>query len=343
MRQDGVLTALAEGESSPACAIVNVGGEMCWTHSDEHFARVRAAHGVPDGFARGLDLRALRPSGGKGGQRIGHSADGRYLVKELSAGDHASLRFHAAALCARMLAPDSLLSPLLLHFERAGRRYLAMLNALPAAPGLRWHRRYDLKGNRDDKLVEEDGERIAEAHKRWWHWHTCWYGCDMLPGCATAARVRYVRGKEAAFRVRFAVGIAAARRIAAMTAADSALLAARGLIDYSLVVGILLLSPLSPVPDVDGRRQLVVRRADATYVFYVSIIDFLQRWTWCTRLAWLLKLPCAPKPQATVPPGQYARQFARSAALRFTAGGGDGDGGPVIDPPSPALAPKPRP
>ena len=45
-------------------------------------------------------------------------------------------------------------------------------------------------------------------------------------------------------------------------------------------------------------------------MFYIGIIDILQRWTASKKIAHGIKACCAPHPISTVPPASYARQFA---------------------------------
>lgn len=59
---------------------------------------------------------------------------------------------------------------------------------------------YDLKGCNDDKILERDGERLAEVHKRIWQVHL-WCGAC----CWSDARKAYYAGKREAFREQFHV------------------------------------------------------------------------------------------------------------------------------------------
>lgn len=320
----------------------DVGGEEVWAFSDGHFARVREKHAVPPDFlsTKQFSFRSLRLFGGKGGNLMAFTTDRRYLVKELSAVDHRSLSMHTVTIVERVLTGDSLIVPLFLHFARssaggAARHYVVMRNVLPALPtGLVFHKKYDLKGNRDDKLLEDEGDSIDEVHKRCFHCHTCWYGCDgWLPLCTTASRKRYLLGKAAAWSARFAVGAENAARIVGMLRGDSDTLCSLNLMDYSLMVGILRVPEGQPVPEAGGLQQFTVRRSGSTYVYYLGVIDFLQEWTLQKRAAMLIKLPFAPKPLSTVPPALYAHQFAVNLERKFLAAdaeAGDGAEGPPV-------------
>lgn len=295
----------------------DVGGEPVFVFNDAHFARVRDKHGIANNFLAKFEFRSLRLFGGKGGNLMAFTVDKRFLVKELSKGDNVSLLKRTPLLVDRQITGDSLICPLYLHFQRGTKRYLVMRNVLPSVPGLEWFRKYDLKGNRDDKMLEQDGEELLEVHKRCFHVHNCWYGCDVVPCCTTSGRRRYLMGKNHAFETQFAMGEAQGERIVGMLLGDADVLAGVGVMDYSLIVGIAKLREGAAVPPADGLNQFVVSHEGWTYVYYLGVIDFLQEWTAAKRVAALIKGPFAPKPQSTVPPARYAEQFAASMSRKF--------------------------
>eukprot|EP00967_Tisochrysis_lutea_P052106 scaffold64517_cov36-Tisochrysis_lutea.AAC.1 len=155
-----------------------VGGELCATHNDEAFARVRAASGVPDSFLCTFDWSSLAPGGGKGGSLLAfHSHGSRdFVVKELSPSDHATLLGLAPTYCEHVVAPrGSLLAPLYAHFHRhsTGVTYVVMGSVLPqpaaeitaaASPCI-----YDLKGTADDKTLVYQGSKVQDVHKRFYN------------------------------------------------------------------------------------------------------------------------------------------------------------------------------
>jgi hypothetical protein len=310
-------------EAGPAPSSYEVSGESVLAFHDGAFARVRELHEVPETFLAKFDFRTLRLFGGKGGNLMAFTEDRRFLVKELNKGDHASLLRHTPMLVERLLAPDTLLCQLLAHFVRGAKRYVAMRNVLPSARGLVWHRLYDLKGNRDDKLLEEDGDGLDEVHKRCYDCHKCWYGCDgLVPFCTTAGRKRYVMGKQHAYDTVFELGDVHAARLTRALRADASMLAAAGLMDYSLIVGVLLLKGAEqPPPTEPGLDAYVVEQGGRTYVYYVGIIDYLQEWTTAKVAAMWIKTAVAPKPMSTVPPPLYGQQFAESLGRKFKGGG----------------------
>jgi hypothetical protein len=76
-----------------------------------------------------------------------------------------------------------------------------------AKPKRRASQSYDLKGCNDDKILDYDGHRMEEVHKRIWSLHM-WCGrC-----CWSDARKRYYDGKRAAYREQFHVVIERERR-----------------------------------------------------------------------------------------------------------------------------------
>jgi len=59
---------------------------------------------------------------------------------------------------------------------------------------------YDLKGCNDDKILERDGERLTEVHKRIWQVHMWCGSC-----CWSPERKVYYQGKQQAFTEQFHV------------------------------------------------------------------------------------------------------------------------------------------
>ena len=71
---------------------LRVGDAECVTVKDDHFVKVRRALHVSDDFLDGtLDLRKLAGGGGKGGDLMTRTFDGRFFVKQLNGGDAKSL------------------------------------------------------------------------------------------------------------------------------------------------------------------------------------------------------------------------------------------------------------
>eukprot|EP00303_Exanthemachrysis_gayraliae_P003723 CAMPEP_0205999126 /NCGR_PEP_ID=MMETSP1464-20131121/662_1 /ASSEMBLY_ACC=CAM_ASM_001124 /TAXON_ID=119497 /ORGANISM="Exanthemachrysis gayraliae, Strain RCC1523" /LENGTH=440 /DNA_ID=CAMNT_0053372309 /DNA_START=1 /DNA_END=1324 /DNA_ORIENTATION=+ len=302
-------------------AVFDVGGEEVSCHMDDAFSKLRRKYSVSNTFLKEFSFDSLKLFGGKGGNLMAFTANKRFLVKELSDGDHGSLLTHARAIVGHMTDGPTLIVPMFLHFTRPknGRPYLVMLNCLPTHRGIIWHKRYDLKGNRDDKLMEEDGEDIPEVHKRCFAVHKCWYGCDVIPLCNTPARKRYYQGKVEAFTTTFNMSEQHAKSIVGAVKADTDLFRGLGLMDYSMICGIIKQGQSDPVPPAEGLYQFVLNYDGATYIYYLGIIDFLQEWTSTKVIAAALKAPLAPKPLSTVPPPKYADQFYSAMEHKFKA------------------------
>jgi len=308
----------------------DVGGEQVQAYNDALFAQVRQKYAVQPNFLAKFDMKSLRMFGGKGGNLMAFTLDKRYLVKEISSDDQQSMLKHARTIIARQMTGESLICPLFLHFTRQGKNYVVMLNVLPADSGVIWHKKYDLKGNRDDKLLEDDGRDVVEVHKRCFYCHNCWYGCDVIPCCTTMERKRYFLGKKHAFETEFITSDAQAKRIVSMVTGDAKLLGEAGVMDYSLIIGIIRQGEKESIPPADGRNQFVFTYGGWTYVYYMGIIDFLQEWTSTKKIAAVIKAPLAPKPLSTVPPQQYADQFARAMQGKFKGLGSSRPEGAVI-------------
>lgn len=242
----------------------NVGGESVTSHNDGLYKKLREHVGVPASFLEKLDFSQLEKFGGKGGKPMTLvQPDRKYLVKELAGDDHKSLLKHGGDIVDHLLRNESLIVPVLLHFTRHGKHYLAMRNCFPSREGTIWHRKYDLKGNRDDKVMDQDGESVPTVNKRCFHFHTCWYGCDMVPLLQTSARQRYYAGKKEAFTKHFSLAAPQAERVIAMCKADAELFGLLGTMDYSLMVGVMKIGTGETVPPADGLKQFVVVRARA--------------------------------------------------------------------------------
>jgi len=232
----------------------------------------------------------------------------------------------------------SLLCRIYLHFRRSnGKSYMVMGNWLPNMKktfdpetqeyetNCDWEAIYDLKGCRDDKTMVEHGERIKEVHMR------CW-DCPMMCGCTGGKdRERYYKGKCDAFDKQFPVSNIQHRAIMLMMQRDTNLLRDLGLMDYSLIMGVMKVGAYSSVeavcpPGMDGddlqpfiSQEKKPGGGGASYAYYFGIIDFLQEWSGGKQCAHIIKDACAPHPIATIPPDEYADQFFDNFQDKFTA------------------------
>ena len=94
-----------------------VGGEEVLFYNDAYFAKVRARYGVDKRCvetAEAFNWHRIKPSLGKGGDAMGFSADGRYIVKELGS-DHGPL-VRITRDYVRHVCGDSLLARFIFHF-----------------------------------------------------------------------------------------------------------------------------------------------------------------------------------------------------------------------------------
>lgn len=81
-----------DGVASEKVERLRVGDADCATVKDERFVVLRRAFDIPDDFLDGtLDLKKLAGGGGKGGDLMTRTFDGRFFVKQLNAGDAKSL------------------------------------------------------------------------------------------------------------------------------------------------------------------------------------------------------------------------------------------------------------
>jgi len=273
------------------------------------FCELRALERVPDDFINsGWDLDQLQAGGGKGGTlmvRVGCS----YIVKELSAGDHASLLAIAGDYSQHVRAGETLLCPIYLHFRdvETGRFFFAMRNSVGKGP---FAAMYDLKGCADDKTIELDGNPIKAVHKRIWN-----VGMWLSKSSWTEERCRYYEGKLAARSVDIMMTPEQRSSFLKCLKRDTEFLAAHELMDYSLLVAIRE-GPAGESasgasrPSAPGHRPLVRKGPNGgESSLHLSIIDFLQKWTNAKRVASGIKFLETNK--ATIPPGAYAERFRK--------------------------------
>eukprot|EP00929_Paragymnodinium_shiwhaense_P047094 TRINITY_DN2389_c1_g1_i4.p1 TRINITY_DN2389_c1_g1~~TRINITY_DN2389_c1_g1_i4.p1 ORF type:complete len:411 (-),score=84.59 TRINITY_DN2389_c1_g1_i4:197-1429(-) len=286
--------------------------------NDQVFCELRAFAQVPTDFVNeGWSLESLQKGGGKGGSLMASIGD-RYLVKEMSVGDHKTLLALAGSYGRHVRSGETLLCPIYLHFRdmKTGRYFFAMRNSVGSGPfiGL-----YDLKGCADDKTIERDGHKIQAVHKRIWN-----VGMWLSETSWTEERRRYFAGKQDARN--FSLGLLAELHASVLQCIrrDTQWLASNNLMDYSLLVAVK--EPIAQGTLASGGsgpsslgHQHVMRRdvgSGGDIALHVSIIDFLQRWTTGKKIARCIKM-CETN-KATVPPSMYAERFCRHFEQRFT-------------------------
>eukprot|EP01062_Namystynia_karyoxenos_P011912 TRINITY_DN14279_c0_g2_i1.p1 TRINITY_DN14279_c0_g2~~TRINITY_DN14279_c0_g2_i1.p1 ORF type:complete len:773 (+),score=262.06 TRINITY_DN14279_c0_g2_i1:85-2403(+) len=357
-------------ERPPALAQLVVGSRTLDLEEDRSFALLRQRMGIPDDFLKdNFDFAKMAPGGGKGGDCMARTHCKQWWVKDLNPGDFAALTSpgfleeyvgHVTADGGR-----SIICRLVALLNDGGRRMIVMSNCLPSPdqswghiasqfegspPSAGWSYLFDLKGNRDDKLMMRDGAPTPQVHKRCWkcNWVVgeC-MGCTKLC-CLTAERLGYRDGKNIAFTECFHMTPPDARRIRETVEADVRFFQRIGLMDYSAIVGVMQLRP-GVEPPVPGKGQLfaqpcVSEHQGRRYAYYWGIIDFLQLWTCGKKAAHVIKAVCAPKPISTVEPTRYGEQFLDFVRRRVLADGDVPTGGAQPPPgngaiPPPALPP----
>lgn len=330
--------ALHESQLTPLTLKVRTKGrvttEEVHLYNDRHFKRVRDLAGLDDQLLIHFDLENdLKPGGGKGGDLMGFTPDSKYLIKEVKPSDQVSLELYAEQYVDQVTSPTkpSLLPLFYLHFMRksSGTNFVVMNNFLPsptrfparmgvlgddAGAGVTgWDVKYDLKGCMDDKIQERAGKKIVEVHKRFFKF---WMYC----GCGISdARVLYEQGKRDAFSCQFHVTPQQAKHIQQMIKNDAEWCEKWGLMDHSLVAGVLShpLSKLEEEPDVSklfpkspiADQPYMCQYKGRVWALYLGVIDFLQLWNCTKKCAHCIKLCCAPKPMSTVDPEEYSLQF----------------------------------
>eukprot|EP00401_Gymnodinium_catenatum_P067389 CAMPEP_0117506522 /NCGR_PEP_ID=MMETSP0784-20121206/25951_1 /TAXON_ID=39447 /ORGANISM="" /LENGTH=343 /DNA_ID=CAMNT_0005301997 /DNA_START=182 /DNA_END=1213 /DNA_ORIENTATION=+ len=296
-----------------AAVVIQPAGRIAKLFNDDTFSKLRAQAQVPDDFVNsGWDYDMLTGGGGKGGSlmaRVGNE----FIVKELSDGDHNVLVSVAESYGHHVRGGETLLCPIYLHYmdTLSGRKFFVMRNSIGLGP---FRLVYDLKGCADDKTVVRDDTPVVAVHKRitkpsMWIGKRAW----------SEKRHVYYRGKVEARSVTLDVTHEQRSQILSMIKRDTNWFKGHGLMDYSLLVAVQEV-PSSATrdssPSIVGPRPWVRKGpGNVDVVLHVSIIDFLQKWTFAKKVAMLLK--SVERNKATVPPAQYADRFFRHFSERF--------------------------
>lgn len=294
----------------PECPIIEPAGRSVTLFNDALFGEMRRLANVPDDFAnQGWCFDNFECGGGKGGCPIAVIGS-KYLVKELSNGDHQTLLEIAQSYVEHVRGGDTLLCAILLHFQdvATGRMFFAMRSATGDGPFLAL---YDLKGCNDDKTLELMGEKIRKSR-------TMWSTCTCSG--ASQALARYNAGKKAAAKADLVVTNEQRAAVMRRLERDTRWLAENGLMDYSLLVGVKTGNAgfMDSAKGQLGQDPFVRRCADGSEVAVcVAIIDYLQRWTFVKKAAEVIKV--FESNRATISPGPYAERFLKHFGDRFTA------------------------
>jgi len=320
-----------------------VAGQPAVFYNDELFIQMREAFEVSPQFlgAANFNLQCLGDGGGKGGQLLGCTLDGRFVVKELNKADHDGLLKNSSLYVQHVLGSrGSMLVQMFAHFRQEDKNFIVMANLLPDVTHM--DEVYDLKFCDDDKAVQHDQRPIKAVHRRWYKCPCC---TCLDKQCASQQRQAYKAGKIRAAKVPFQMTPAQKKIVIEQINRDCDWLQQVGLMDYSLIVGIKM-RPLRPhesaqplgfeedpsaltsglrisqrqrsqghlhMPVVcvikDERDQLQVLE------YYIGIIDFLQAWTTVKKIAWCVKF--AEWNKATVNPSIYGPRFKARAQERI--------------------------
>jgi len=286
-------------------------GLECSIWNDEHFRQVRRKASVPDDFVNsGWSMDDFVAGGGKGGTLMA-PVGVKYIVKELSGGDHKTLLELSQSLCEHVSTGDTLLSLIFLHFtdKSSGRHFFVMENTVGGGENKAL---YDLKGCADDKTLVQNGRKVRAVHKRIWNL-SMW--CTRMAW--STERWEYYAGKKAAKKIALQVTDMQRRSLLERMKRDIDFLIVNRLMDYSLLVAVKA-SPSDFVGDGDGAHRFVRRSPEGEEVLTcISIIDYLQKWTMGKKIAKHVK--CLECDKATVPPETYGRRFMRHFSARLVA------------------------
>ncbi|CAD7974435.1 unnamed protein product [Amoebophrya sp. A25] len=314
-------------------------GKTVSCYNDSQFAEIRRRCGLSEDFL--LDQFEFSPEffksqGGKGGELMCWTRDRKFIVKQLSAGDHATLLDIAGHYVVHVLSGKTFLTLIPLHFEYEGRQYMVMISCLAksvdgydfgiGAEG--FDALYDLKGCADDKLMMQKGKKIVAVRKRIWH---LWMWCG---SCLWSQQRRLYYTEKRLARKWKMDGLPQATRdliVETIRRDCEDFLIPQGLMDYSLIVATKKLVPEAPSPALRQRidaalpteaenwsSPLLVDRQEGSELLCVGIIDFLQRWTLIKKVAMYIKV--LERDKASIPPQAYGRRFVERFAAKFVVG-----------------------
>jgi len=292
-------------EESVPQSLITPAGRECEVWNDEYFSQLRKDAGVPDDFINAdWSYDQLEKGGGKGGTLMAFLW-GKYIVKEMNAGDHKAMLEITPSYVDHLHEDKSMISLVFLHYKdiQSGRTFFAMRNEVGNGP---FHALYDLKGCADDKTIQLNGKAVKDVHKRIWNL-SMWCGkCKW-----SEDRKTYYKGKQDAAHLKLRMTEEQRAVLVKALAYDMEWLAAHRLMDYSLLVARKTEAPATntflKVPGDNGSDDILC----------ISIIDFLQKWTCGKRCARGVKVFECNK--ATVPPRVYAKRFQRHFEECFVA------------------------
>mmetsp|Transcript_7193 Transcript_7193/g.10952 ORF Transcript_7193/g.10952 Transcript_7193/m.10952 type:complete len:525 (+) Transcript_7193:67-1641(+) len=315
---------------------LTIGDEEVNLIQDTLWSKIRHQFEIRDDFIsnKNFSFTDLQEGGGKGGSLMAFTRNKLFIVKELSDGDHNTLLKLSKVLVDHLLKEDSIMARFFAHFERSsGQKYVVMNSVLPRIKGLKWTYMFDLKGNRDDKLMIKAGQPVEAIHNRCWNICSCWFGCNGACECLTTdERQEYYSGKLFAFSTIFTVSPSQREEILRRMDKDIKCLRDKmETMDYSLLLSVLEI-PFSKFENGLSEAETIALatsryicisdegRSKKVVAYFFGIIDFLQEWTTTKKIARCIKA-FAPKPLSTVPPPLYAEQFYGSFSDKFQGDG----------------------
>jgi len=293
-----------------------VAGDDIRTFADELYAKLRVAAGIYDDFLdKTFCFKDLKSSGGKGGDLLGFTSCGGFIVKALNEADHLTLLEIEPDYVNLLLTGQSMMVLIVLHFEdsKTSKKYMVMRNCLPHFK--KWDALYDLKGCADDKVLMLAGKGVKAVSKRIWNLHL-WIGSLFW----SKARRKYYHSKKSAYDLVLDISPEQLRSFKDVLERDVAFLKRCGLMDYSLLLGI------KNIPESAAHKMgwlfkessynsglvnlpmpFVTKVDDHYQITYLSIIDFLSSWNWKKKVAKCIKTFESDK--ATIHPQYYAQRF----------------------------------
>ena len=316
----------------PATASLRVGDVDCDTVRDDQFSVLRRAESLSDDFLRdNFDFAALTSGGGKGGDTMSKTRDGRFFVKTLNERDGKSLLREAflRAYVARATTGQSLVTKIFAVFKHPSLGKFVVMNNCLSPKVKTWSRLYDLKGTADDKTLVADGFSVPHAHKRFYQLNLMMRECFGCYRDVPVPRQRYIKGKHEAFDVPIFLTPKQRREILSALKNDVALFETHNLMDYSLLVGIQrvrredVADAVKMHEDDVHNKPYVVEYGGEVLILYFGVIDFLQGWTTGKKVAHVIKVLFAPRPISTLNPKAYAKQFLEHFEFKFKGVGFD--------------------
>jgi 1-phosphatidylinositol-4-phosphate 5-kinase len=164
------------------------------------------------------------------------------------------------------------------------------------------HQRFDLKGNRDRRQA------------------ICTNQVENYMQMAKEQRMIKKLMMDIDFR-KFSGGVCLsaenARLLQGQICDDIVFLASRGIIDYSILLGVRYLNSREKIPSIAGQSQGLYSN-DLEKVYYIGLVDMLQRYNWrWTVQRWLLGILLCKDTHdvSAVPPAEYGTrltEFVRS-------------------------------